>query len=216
MVIFIKIHKMSRNLLFVFLVVISLFSCNHKNSKITTETILEDTFRKIPDTLVHKSALFYDTKTSLWSLNKKSFSGYAVSFYSDNSLKEKIGILNGKKHNLTIEWYADGHYKHLTNYQNGKAHGDKKTWSPDSLHILVAHFKYVFGKPHGEQKKWYATGELFKKMNLNMGKEEGIQQAYRPNGALYTNYEAKEGRIFGLKKTALCYSLEDENIKHEK
>lgn len=49
-----------------------------------------------------------------------------------------------------------------------------------------------------------------------MGKEDGIQQAFRENSALYANYEAKEGRIFGLKKTALCFGLEDENIQYEK
>ena len=134
----------------------------------------------------------------------------------DNSLKEKFGIQNGRKQNEAIQWYADGHYKHLANYQNGKSHGDKKTWSADSSHILLAHLKYKEGKPHGAQTKWYPTGELFKKLNLNMGKEEGLHQAFRKNSALYANYEAKEGRTFGLRKATLCYSLEDENIQYEK
>ena len=30
------------------------------------------------------------------------------------------------------------------------------------------------------------------------------------------NYEAKEGRTFGLKKASLCFGLEDENIQYEK
>ena len=46
-----------------------------------------------------------------------------------------------------------------------------------------------------------------------MGKEKGIQRAYRKNGALYANYEAKNGRIFGLKKASLCFGLEDQQIK---
>lgn len=49
-----------------------------------------------------------------------------------------------------------------------------------------------------------------------MGREEGLQQAFRRNGYLYANYEARNGRIFGLKKAALCYGLEDENIQYEK
>ena len=48
-----------------------------------------------------------------------------------------------------------------------------------------------------------------------MGKEEGIQQAFRKNGDLFANYEAREGRIFGLKKAALCFGLEDEKIQNE-
>ena len=47
-----------------------------------------------------------------------------------------------------------------------------------------------------------------------MGKEEGIQQAFRKNGDLYANYEAKNGRIFGLKKASLCFGLENQKIKN--
>jgi antitoxin component YwqK of YwqJK toxin-antitoxin module len=88
-------------------------------------------------------------------------------------------------------------------------------WSPDSSHVLLSHLNYVAGKVHGEQKKWYPTGELFKKLHLNMGKEEGLQQAFRKNGVLFANYEAKKGRVFGLKKAVLCFGLEDEKIQYE-
>lgn len=177
----------------------------------TTNTLLE-----IPDTLVEKSELKYNHKTSIWTLNNLPYSGFAASYYPDNNLKEKFGILHGKKQNKFIKWYPDGHFKNVATYDKGKLHGAKKIWSADSTHNLIAHYNYHTGRPHGEQKKWYPTGELFKKMNLNRGKEEGMQQAFRKNGALYANYEAREGRIFGLKKAKLCYSLEDENIQYKK
>ena len=53
-------------------------------------------------------------------------------------------------------------------------------------------------------------------MQLNEGKEEGIQQAFRKNGVIYANYEARKGRIFGLKKAKLCYSLVNENVQTKK
>ena len=56
---------------------------------------------------------------------------------------------------------------------------------------------------------------IFQKINLNMGREEGVQQAFRKNGALFANYEAKDGRIFGLKRATLCFSLEEEDIQDE-
>lgn len=171
---------------------------------------------EVPDTQVEKSILCYNHKTSIWSLNNAPYSGFAVSYYPDNSPKEKFGILNGKKQDKLIRWYPDGHYKNLATYDKGKLHGEKKIWSQDSSHVLIAHYNYRRGWPHGVQKKWYTTGEIFKKINLNMGKEEGIQQAFRKNGVLYANYEAREGRIFGLKKAKLCYSLEDENVKYKK
>lgn len=170
----------------------------------------------IPDRVMNKSSLNYDNRTSIWSLNNEPFSGFMVSFHQDSTLKEKTGILDGKKQNQFIQWFPDGKLKQLAHYHKGKLHGEKKLWSTDTSHILITHLNYHLGKAHGEQKQWYPTGELYKKLNMNMGKEEGIQQAFRKNGDLYANYEAKEGRIFGLKKAALCYGLEDENIKYEK
>lgn len=215
---FLKTSKMIQNFLIILILGVFLISCSEKRTSTipppinSVNTFLED----VPDKIIDKSKLFYDTKKSLWTLNDQVYSGYVVSFYPDSTtLKERFGILKGRKQNQAIHWYPDGHYKYIVNYHKGKQHGDKKSWSPDSLHILVSHFKYVYGKPHGEQKKWYPTGELFKTINLNMGKEEGIQQAFRKNGDLFANYEAREGRIFGLKRAALCFSLEDESVQYK-
>ncbi len=174
-----------------------------------------DNVFEVPETIVSKSDLKYNHSISLWTLNDVPYSGFVVSYYRDSTLKEKFGLLDGKKQNKFIQWYPDGHFKNVANYKNGKLHGEKKIWSSDSMHILIGQFNYHTGKAHGEQKKWYPSGELFKKLNLNRGKEEGLQQAFRKNGALYANYEAREGRIFGLKKAALCYSLEDGNVRYK-
>ena len=50
---------------------------------------------------------------------------------------------------------------------------------------------------------------------MNMGKEEGIQKAFRENGDLFANYEAKGGRNYGLKRAFLCVGLEDEVVQYE-
>lgn len=208
---------MNQYFLIVLILGVCLISCAEKRTSIiSSPTNSADILLAIPDTTVDKSKLYYDTKRSLWTLNDQLYSGYTVSFYPDNTLKEKFGILKGRKQNRAIYWYSDGHYKRVANYHNGKLNGNKKAWSSDSSHILLSHLKYVSGKLHGEQKKWYPTGELFKKLNLNMGKEEGLQQAFRKNGALFANYEAREGRVFGLKKATLCFGLEDESIQQQK
>ncbi len=202
----------------IFLILFSLgvllASCTEKReTKDSLPSILTKSVLKIPNIIVDDSELHYDNKKSLWTLNDELYSGYAVSYYQDSILKKRTGFLAGKKQNQAIQWYPDGHYKQVANYHMGKLHGEKKMWSSESGHILISHLNYHTGKAHGEQKKWYPTGELFKKLNLNMGREEGIQQAFRKNGALFANYEAKEGRIFGLKKAALCFSLENERIE---
>lgn len=208
---------MKRVIPILFLVSILTFSCSKKvNRKNVAISNSVDTLIQIPNVTTDKSLLQYDKKTSQWLLNHQPYSGYIVSFHQENILKEKIGVLNGKKQYQAIKWYADGNFQEVANYHQGKLHGEKKLWSTDSTHILISHLQYFLGKAHGEQKQWYATGELYKKMNLNMGKEEGVQQAYRKNGNLYANYEAKNGRIFGLKRTTVCYGLEDETIKTTK
>lgn len=190
-------------------------ACSPVEKRKTSGSNSAKCFLEIPEITIEKSALQYDHETSLWLLNGLPYSGYVVSYYPDNSLKEKIGMLHGKKQNKTIEWYPDRYFKNVSNYHEGKLHGEKKVWTRDSTHILIAHYNFYEGRAHGEQKKWYPTGELYKILNLNMGKEEGLQRAFRKNGALFANYEARKGRIFGLKKAALCYGLEGESIKYE-
>jgi len=190
------------------------FSCEQeKESNPLPVLATEITPIEIPDTIIDKDSLVYHNNNSTWTLDDNLYSGYAVSHFDNNELKEKFGIVNGKKQGQTILWYPDGHYKTTANYYGGKLHGEKKSWTSDSSHVLIARLQYVAGKAHGEQTKWYPTGELFKSLHLNMGQEEGIQKAYRKNGDLYANYEAKDGRIFGMKKAALCFGLEDENIQ---
>lgn len=170
----------------------------------------------VPTNIIDKSKLNYNKSISIWTLQGKAFSGYAVSCFQDSTLMQKFGILDGKRQNEALDWYPDGHLKYSMSYHKGKLHGEKKTWSSESDHLLISHLNYHLGKAHGEQKKWYSTGEIFKKLNLSMGKENGIQQAFRKNGDLFANYEARDGRIYGLKRSALCFGLEDENIQYEK
>lgn len=170
---------------------------------------------EIPDVIKEKSTVYYNPKNSTWTLDNQKYSGYLVRYHSNNTLQEKISILDGKKHNVHSEWYLDGHLKKQANYIKGKLNGSKKSWSSDSLHILISHLNYQSGKLHGIQKKWYPTGEIFKVLNFKNGKEEGMQKGYRKNGVLFANYEAKEGRTFGLQKASLCYGLENEKIQYE-
>ena len=210
-------YKVKYIILLAFSLCLCLISCSQDketNALLPSNPI--ETVLEIPNTIVIDTLLHYNNKTSRWTLDSQLYSGYAVSYYQDSILKEKTGILNGKKQNQTTRWYPDRHLKQVANYYKGKLHGEKKKWSSDANHTLISQLNYHLGKAHGEQKLWYPSGQLFKKLNLSMGKEEGIQQGFRKNGNLFANYEAKEGRIFGLKKATLCFGLEDENIQYEK
>ena len=206
---------MIRNLIFILLILL-IASCGEASKKaIKTSESEPISLLKVPENTIDKSKLDYDNKVSLWTLNGENFSGYALSYFPDSSLKQRIGILDGRKQNETTDWYPDGQIKHSSFYHKGKLHGEKKTWIPGASHLLISQLQYTSGKLHGVQKKWYPTGEIFKVLNLNMGREEGLQQAFRKNGDLFANYEAKDGRIFGLKRAVLCVGLEDEVVQYE-
>lgn len=207
---------MKINIIYVVLI-LQFLSCIESVKKESTSPVVKEVQAlAVPEIIIDKSELHYDRNISVWTLNGEQFSGYAVSYYPNSNLQQKIGILEGKKQNETKDWYPNGKLKFSANYHQGKLHGEKKSWSADSTHQLLAHYNYYLGKAHGVQKKWYLTGETFKILHLNMGKEEGIQQAYRKNGELYVNYEARNGRIFGLKRASLCFELENEKIQYAK
>lgn len=193
-----------------------LLSCTngeHNESK----SIIKETIEplEISGSTIVMELLTYKRETSTWALNDIPFTGYAISRFENDSLKQKFGILNGRKQNNDSVWFPNGKINSITHYHKGKLHGVKKIWSENPSYTLIAKLNYKLGKVHGIQEKWYTTGEVYQILNLEMGKEQGIQQAYRKNGVLFANYEAKNGRIFGLKKASLCFGLEDQKIKDD-
>lgn len=178
--------------------------------QLQTKTIVPS--HLIPSTKTDKNILTYQHHSSTWTLSGAAYSGYVESYYADGSIKQCFAVLDGLKEGKALDWFEDGHLKFTAHYHKGKLHGEKKVWYRDSTHHVASQLNYQMGKLHGLQKKWYATGEKFKLLNLKMGKEDGLQQAFRKNGALYANYEARDGRVFGLKRASLCFELENENL----
>lgn len=166
----------------------------------------------IPNSLINIDKVRYERNGGFWLHNDIPYNGFVVSYYPNSQLKEKFGVVNGKKQKGHFKFYPDGHYKSQMHYKNGKRDGEFKVWTADSLHILISQSNYTNGKQHGLQRKWYSTGEIFQIRNLNMGKEQGMQKAYRKNRVLYVNYEARNGRTFGLQKSKLCFGLNEEKI----
>ena len=57
------------------------------------------------------------------------------------------------------------------------------------------------------QLECYRSWALLKYERHKRGQEQGIQRAWRENGKLFANYEARDGRVYGLKRVNLCYEL---------
>lgn len=171
---------------------------------------------EVPTTKVAHDQLVLNSMEGIWSLGGDPYSGYSLQYYPNGNIRTKTGFYKGKKQGLSSEYYPDGHPKHQTPYHQNLMHGEVKNWFGTGGHPQLAVRNFYLGKPHGVHKKWYKNGQLFKVMNYQMGKEKGMQQAFNENGSIYANYEAKNGRVFGLKRSMLCYELEDEKtIRYE-
>ncbi len=168
----------------------------------------------IPDTEWKQDEVYYDRSQSLWRTIQDSseVSGRITFYFNEHAMAKEIPVFNGKKEGVQRTYFPNGQLKFEESYSNNKLHGKVRRWGIEEGHQLLAELNYEDGKLHGKQRKWYPSGELHKLLNLVAGKEDGMQKAFRKNGALYANYEAKNGRVFGLKRANLCYELENEQV----
>lgn len=158
------------------------------------------------DSLILKSTL------GLVMLHDQAFTGISIADYPNGKPKASIQYFQGKKHGKQIKWFENGIKSYEAHYQSNKQHGKTRSWWSNGN--LRSESNYDLGVATGAQLQWYASGAKFKRINLVDGKEEGLQQSWRENGKIYNNYEAKNGRIFGLKRSKLCYELDDEVVQY--
>lgn len=60
----------------------------------------------------------------------------------------------------------------------------------------------------GEFRSWYANGAPFERRHYASGHEAGLQQAWSDAGTLYINYEARDGRHYGMENSTPCVPAE--------
>ncbi len=165
----------------------------------------------IIDVEVEKHLLELNPQEGKWYFNETPFNGYAIVIHKNGNLAEKTGFLDGKREGPSYKWYDDGMLSSEKNYRKNRLEGVAKTWWPNGQQSTESN--YQNRKRHGVQIKWYPSGQMARLMQFNQGKEEGLQQAWLRTGKLYANYEAKNGRFFGLKRSNLCYQLQNEVVQ---
>jgi antitoxin component YwqK of YwqJK toxin-antitoxin module len=135
------------------------------------------------------------------------FSGYLTSHFKSSALKEKSPYLNGKLEGAAITWFENGQIESQRNYSGGEKDGTHYGWYPDG----TARFEYNYknGLSEGQSTDWYPNGKLFQEKIFTAGAEASVK-AWRDTGKLYANYIVKDGVIFGLNNSTLCYSLKNE------
>jgi antitoxin component YwqK of YwqJK toxin-antitoxin module len=199
--------------LFLILFACSLFtSCDKRladdsKADVASET---ETVVSINGIEVLKKELVLNQIEGKWYYKNEPFSGYAVTYYTNDTLAEKLGFVNGKRESVARQWSENGVLRIESYYKQNRLNAVYKSWWENG--VLSAQSNYIDGVKQGIEKEWYASGQLAKERQLVDGQETGMQQAWLPNGTLYINYEAKNGRIFGLQRANSCYKLEDEKV----
>ncbi len=189
------------------------FACTYSSNQQSTQAgvSISTVSTSSPTSIVTADSLLLNPNKGLIYYQGKPFTGTSVSYFKNGQQAKRIDYVNGKKQGFYKKWFVDGLLSFESQYVNGKQHGLTSTWWSNGN--LRSESNYVAGIPDGVQKQWYKSGAKFKVIHLSRGKEEGLQQSWRENGKLYNNYEAKNGRIFGLKRANLCYELDNEQIK---
>ncbi len=193
--------------LFLLIFSIGILSCKNLTNKNIDAIVVEFT---IANKDVLKSKLKLNGNEGNWYLNDSLFNGYAVKYHENGTFMQKVGFYNGKKQGVAKVWFSNGVLKIESHYNKNKLVGSYKAWWDNGS--IASKATYEDGKLQGIEKKWYKSGELAKLRNLDNGMEKGLQQAWLKNGKIYVNYEAKNGRIFGMRRANSCYKLEDEVV----
>lgn len=163
--------------------------------------------------VVAENALHLNPQVGLVFYEGEPFNGEAIRYYENGNKAASTIYQKGKKQGVARKWFIHGELSYEAQYQNGKKQGITKTWWKNTK--LRSLSNYEKGIAHGLQLQWYFSGAKFKRINLNHGIEQGLQQSWRENGKIYNNYEAVNGRIFGLKRANLCYELDNEIIQYK-
>lgn len=199
-----KLVKLFVSITFIFIV-----GCNSaSNNKKTTIINIDET------NIVHKDSLILNGNEGNWYYKNKLYNGYAVKYYKNDALKEKTGFFNGKKQGVYQYWFPNGTIKLKSNYNQNVLVGSYTAFWSNGNKALESY--YVNGKKEGIEQQWYPEGNISKVRNLVKDREQGLQKAWLKNGKIYVNYEAKNGRVFGMKRANLCYQLKNEKIEERK
>jgi hypothetical protein len=90
-------------------------------------------------------------------------------------------------------------------YKNGLREGiHEGQWANGNLKFRYA---YANDMLEGESSEWYPDGKLYRVMNYHEGHETGMQNMWNSRGVLIANYEARNGRKYGLSDAKNCVQV---------
>ena len=179
-----------------------LISCSSNNSQVAIRQAIS-----IPNFTAEEISSALRIQNGVCYYNDGLFSCYIISRYKSGALKEKSPYFNGLKEGTDLSWFENGNLESERNYVKGEKEGTHTGWYADG----TKRFEYNFanGLAEGISTDWYPSGKIFQQKLFGSGAEVSVK-AWGETGKLYANYEVKNGVIYGLNNSTLCYSLKNE------
>lgn len=185
----VRIYIMRLFLIILFMVVLS--SCVHQYP-----------MPVIPPVYVAVSNKGFALQQGILYLNGQPFSGHQYALRSIGDTAMVVPFYKGREYGMARQWYENGQLKEVRFFVNGQKTGEHTGWWQNGQLQFVYHFSNDMFE--GMVKEWYANGRLFRQMHYAAGTENGLQQIWQPDGKLFANYEARDGRNYGLTGTMHC------------
>ena len=121
---------------------VSMVSCGRKGQEVEDAKFRQEVTVVeilIPDHEESLSDLEYVREGGLWKKDGELYSGYAVNHYPSGEMKEKFGVVAGRKQGDHIVWYPNHQIWHQTHYHEGLRQGTAKTMEVTFLQCTVRH-----------------------------------------------------------------------------
>lgn len=187
------------NIMKMYIIILSIMlfiaGCSSKKEQSAGKT--EFIYVNSTDTKLNTKArlIYYDTL--LFSGRITEVKGNDTMSYSEY----KAGKLNGKQ----VTYFSKGMVNEERYYENGFKTGEHKGWWENSNQRFIYHFENDLLE--GNVKVWNEKGMLFNDFNYVKGQEDGLQQAWFPNGDVQANYVAINNRKYGITGVKNCQTI---------
>lgn len=99
-------------------------------------------------------------------------------------------------------YYRDGALESVRYYRADKKTGRHQSFWPNGK--LRAAAWYADDAYQGEYRSFYESGRPYELRHFERGREAGLQQSWTEDGALFLNYEVRNGRRYGLVNARPC------------
>lgn len=190
---------------------VNFIGCNETKQNVESNVFEKVDVSQIPNNTIYINDSSLKLNNGVYFYGGKPYSGLIKEIYTTDTLKFIGYYFEGKQQGSTKTFFENGKLETERNYKDGIGYGRHYGYWKNGH--MKFDFSYFNDKREGIQKQWYESGSNYYALNYTNDQENGMQKAWRENGKPYINYEVKDGLRYGLQKSALCYTLKDQEIK---